>query len=124
MIFRIIKQSLFYSCIVLFALISAEIFYRVNNNIEILSFDDWRKIEINFNKNNFVKEEENPVVELDEKIGWLMKPFSNNKGFNTIEYGIRKNKKNSELTYESVLAVGDSFTAGSEVVDDSNTART
>ena len=51
-------------------------------------------------------------------LGWRLKPFIIGRGFNTLEHGFRSNggaKKNAKPG--GVLAVGSSFTAGSDVVD-------
>jgi hypothetical protein len=54
-----------------------------------------------------------------EVLGWSVRPGITSPGFNTIDYGIRKNSANTETLSEGgILAVGDSFTAGSEVVDE------
>lgn len=55
----------------------------------------------------------------DPGLGWTQRPDFESGGFDTLEYGIRKNStEDEELTPGAVLAVGDSFTAGSEVVNE------
>lgn len=51
-------------------------------------------------------------------LGWVQAPNVKGGGFNTLDYGIRKNTASDEKLDEgAVLAVGDSYTAGSDVVD-------
>jgi lysophospholipase L1-like esterase len=55
----------------------------------------------------------------DPLLGWSQRSNFVSGGFDTLDYGIRKNSDEEEqLTQGSVLAVGDSFTAGSEVVNE------
>jgi len=52
-------------------------------------------------------------------LGWTMRDGVATGGFNTAQFGVRKNSaKAIALPGDVVLAVGDSFTAGSEVVDE------
>lgn len=61
----------------------------------------------------------NQAVEYDSLLGWRLKPFIATKGFNTIEYGFRSNGETGAAAKQGgVLAVGSSFTAGSEVADE------
>jgi len=60
-----------------------------------------------------------PNAIYDAQLGWVQRPGISGSGFNTIDYGIRKNSLNDEtVSPGGILAVGDSFTAGSEVVDE------
>ncbi|MGE0565654.1 MAG: SGNH/GDSL hydrolase family protein [Pseudolabrys sp.] len=53
------------------------------------------------------------------QLGWTQASNLKGPGFNTLDHGIRKNSKAEEkLDQGAILAVGDSFTAGSEVVDE------
>ena len=55
----------------------------------------------------------------DPLLGWSQRSNFVSGGFDTLDYGIRKNSDEDEqLTPGSVLAVGDSYTAGSEVVNE------
>jgi len=55
----------------------------------------------------------------DPLLGWSQRSNFVSGGFDTLDYGIRKNSdEEEERTPGSVLAVGDSFTAGSEVVNE------
>ena len=61
----------------------------------------------------------NRAIEYDSHLGWQLKPFLTNPGFNTLEYGFRSNgRAHNRVLSGGVLAVGSSFTAGSEVNDD------
>ena len=54
----------------------------------------------------------------DSELGWVLRPDLKWTGFSTLPYGIRSNGNDAtELRAGGVLAVGDSFTAGSEVHD-------
>jgi hypothetical protein len=55
----------------------------------------------------------------DAALGWRLLPNIASTGFNTLDQGIRKNNL-AETTIRTggILAVGDSFAAGSEVVDE------
>ena len=56
----------------------------------------------------------------DPALGWTQKPNFRSAGLNTIAFGIRRNKPddNSMPGRGEILAVGDSFTVGSDVVDE------
>jgi hypothetical protein len=61
----------------------------------------------------------NRAIEYDSHLGWQLKPFQTNPGFHTLEYGFRSNGGvHNKVLPGGVLAVGSSFTAGSEVNDD------
>jgi len=61
----------------------------------------------------------NRAIEYDSWLGWHLKPFIAMSGFNTLEYGFRSNGGgHTKVLLGGVLAVGSSFTAGSEVNDD------
>ena len=61
----------------------------------------------------------NRAIEYDSHLGWQLKPFLANPGFHTLEYGFRSNGGvHDRVLRGGVLAVGSSFTAGSEVNDD------
>ncbi|MEK9571675.1 MAG: hypothetical protein VW124_21840 [Paracoccaceae bacterium] len=101
------------------ALVATELFWRSFRGQEVLAWKDWLSAEtvgaiIGHNSAN----------RYDANLGWVLKDnFSTNPGMErpimtTTSYGIRKNNKNTEVQKNSILAVGDSFTAGSEVFDD------
>jgi hypothetical protein len=61
----------------------------------------------------------NKAVEYDGLLGWRLKSQIKSPGFNTLDYGFRSNgDADAKIQTGGVLAVGSSFTAGSEVVDD------
>jgi hypothetical protein len=61
----------------------------------------------------------NHAVEYDSLLGWQLKSFITSPGFNTLQYGFRSNGgPNLKVHQGGVLAVGSSFTAGSEVDDE------
>jgi len=61
----------------------------------------------------------NQAVQYDSVLGWRLKSFIKTKGFNTLQHGFRSNGgPDAEVRPGGVLAVGSSFTAGSEVNDD------
>ena len=61
----------------------------------------------------------NRAIEYDSHLGWQLKPFLSYPGFHTLEYGFRANGgMHNKILPGGVVAVGSSFTAGSEVNDD------
>lgn len=55
--------------------------------------------------------------EYDPLLGWVLSSHMPGNGMSTLEHGIRRNSDETEIRKGGILAVGDSFTAGSEVVD-------
>jgi hypothetical protein len=61
----------------------------------------------------------NRAVQYDSRLGWRLKSFLTMPGFHTLDYGFRSNGgARSKAQPGGVLALGSSFTAGSEVNDD------
>ncbi len=61
----------------------------------------------------------NRAIEYDSHLGWQLKPFLSYPGMHTLEHGFRSNGgTHNKVLPGGVLAVGSSFTAGSEVNDD------
>jgi hypothetical protein len=55
----------------------------------------------------------------DPQLGWTLKAWVDSPEFHTVEYGIRRNDTTQTgLRAGGILAVGSSFTAGSEVADE------
>ena len=54
-------------------------------------------------------------------LGWVLAPNFRSEGFNTIDHGFRRNFDEKEVRTGAILAVGDSFTEGFDVVDDAGT---
>jgi hypothetical protein len=89
----------------------AEVAIRLTTRTPIFDFSDLRTARAT--QNNV-----NTAIEYDDLLGWRLRPFIASKGFNTIEYGIRSNgPSNAHVRKGGILAVGSSFTAGSEVND-------
>ncbi len=58
------------------------------------------------------------AAEYDPRLGWVVRDHFASEQMNTTTYGIRNNhESDGELKIGGILAVGDSFTAGSEVRD-------
>ena len=61
----------------------------------------------------------NRAIEYDSQLGWRLKSFLNVPGLHTLDHGFRSNgAARGKVQPGGVLAVGSSFTAGSEVNDD------
>jgi len=61
----------------------------------------------------------NKAVQYDSELGWRLKSHIRTPGFNTRDYGFRSNgDADANVLPGGVLALGSSFTAGSEVLDD------
>src|SRR5262249_54734766 len=56
--------------------------------------------------------------EYDPELGWRIKSNVAVSGFNTLDYGIRKNGREHGIRTGGMLAVGDSFTVGWDVADE------
>ncbi len=57
----------------------------------------------------------------DPILGWILRTNYRSEGFNTIDYGIRRNGNESTVRIGAVMAVGDSFTEGWDEVHDDGT---
>lgn len=57
------------------------------------------------------------ISEYDPILGWKLIDHMRYPGFSTLAHGIRRNGDETEIRKGGILAVGDSFTAGSEVDD-------
>jgi hypothetical protein len=88
-----------------------EIVVRIATHNSLITFPDFRVVRLP------------PVafhdaIEYDALLGWRLKAFLHSQGFNTIEFGFRSNGvEGAHVRTGGVLAVGSSFTAGSEVTD-------
>jgi hypothetical protein len=92
------------------SLAALEVGLRLYVKATVLTFRDWR------GANSMALESGGKY---DEVLGWVQPAHLVSDGFNTVEYGIRKNSSRDEpLSRDAVLAVGDSYTVGSEVRDD------
>lgn len=96
---------------VLLSLVIAEAGFRIANGVSLLETHNWRLEGVRTKR---IGDRAIP----DTALGWTLQPFYRSEGFNTIDYGIRRNFDEERLRPKSVLAVGDSFTEGfDEVVD-------
>jgi hypothetical protein len=100
--------TLYVAVISVVCVLGLEIAVRAYFRLPIFTLQDWRALQVNVLES---------VMQYDALLGWT--PASNTSApFNTLEYGIRKNSRDKEaLTTGAILAVGDSYTAGSEVLD-------
>jgi len=93
------------------SLLVIEVGYRLAGGLPVLKWINWRIDAISTNRLG-----ERAVF--DPVIGWSVKPWTDIDGFETIDYGIRRNFGETRVRTGAVLAVGDSFTEGWEVADE------
>ncbi len=98
----------------LVSLFIAEAGYRLANGISLLDQSNWRERGVR------VKRIGDRAL-YDLKLGWALKPGYRSDRFNTIAFGIRRNFAEAEVRTGSILAAGDSFTEGFDVVKDDGT---
>lgn len=92
-------------------IVAAEIVVRVASGTSLLRFEDLRQAYVQHDALN-------ASLVFDPLLGWKLKPFVKSSNFNTLDYGFRSNGNgHSKVKPGDVLAVGSSFTAGSEVLD-------
>jgi hypothetical protein len=91
------------------SLLGIEVALRLYLHQPIFTLCDWRGLGVTILQTG--------GGQYDRLLGWTQAPNFAGGGFNTFEYGIRKNSEGDALTPNAVLAVGDSFTVGSEVID-------
>jgi hypothetical protein len=96
---------------VLLALPALEIGYRLQSHRSMLALEDWRasRIEdVRFGDRG----------RFDAELGWAPKDGFESTGYNTLDYGIRRNLCEKDVRTGGILAVGDVFAnGGNEVVD-------
>jgi len=106
------KNLLLISISVLICLLCGEAVYRLALRIPIFQLTDFRL-------DHVIKDTLSDASEYDPVLGWRLKSGIKGNEFNTIEYGIRRNRAGDDHVRQGgVLVVGASFTAGSEVNDD------
>lgn len=94
----------------LLSLVALELGVRAYSGMPILAWRDWRMS----NATVF----DTGAVQYHPMLGWTPTPHFASDKYNTLDYGIRQNGlAESDLPTGAILAVGDSFTAGSEVND-------
>jgi hypothetical protein len=96
---------------VVLSLIPIELAFRFSMGMPVFKWDDWR-----MNRLAFTRLGEH--AEFDPYLGWALKPNFSSESHNTLDHGIRRNARETEVRTGHVLAVGDSFTEGWEVDDD------
>ncbi len=94
--------------------ILVEASYRVTSGLPLLSLADWRRERV-----TLARFGERAVY--DTVLGWRLRSGYSSDDFNTIQYGIRRNFKETQVRTGGVLAVGDSFTEGWDEVHDAET---
>jgi len=95
----------------LLALTAVEGVYREWLGVPIFAATNWRARRI------ATVQADSPAI-ADPQLGWTMLPWVSGPGFNTLDLGVRSNGLDEPgVRMGSILAVGDSFTAGSDVVD-------
>lgn len=96
---------------VLVSLFFMEIAFRVISGKPIFDLSDWRAQRI-------MQTHMGGSSKYHPLLGWTLRDNLVSEAMNTIEEGIRKNRpEDNEIRTSGLLAVGDSFTAGSEVGD-------
>lgn len=98
----------------LLALPALEIGYRLHSHRPALALEDWRagRIEdIRFGERG----------RFDAELGWAPKDWFASTGYNTLDYGVRRNLSEKDLRTGGILAVGDVFTNGGNEVADGET---
>jgi hypothetical protein len=93
------------------SVVAIEAGYRVAADLPVLKLTNWRIDQVSTNRLG-----ERAVF--DPVIGWSLKPWTDIDGFETIDYGIRRNFTETTVRTGAALAVGDSFTEGWEVEDE------
>src|SRR5262249_13770867 len=87
-----------------------EIAVRIAVHAPLLGFPDFRRERAARNAN--------PSLAYDSLLGWRLRPYVVSSWLNTIEHGIRSNGGPDQKAQQGgVLAVGSSFTIGSDVND-------
>lgn len=87
-----------------------EVGYRLLTNEPLLAFKDYRT-------ERTILSRLNSAATFDDRLGWRLRENVNTETLKTIDHGIRRNGPTTVFEPEAILAVGDSFTAGSEVDD-------
>lgn len=99
---------------IVLSLLIAEAGFRVVNGVSLLDARSWRLDGVRTKRIG-----DRAIA--DAKLGWTLESDYRSDGFNTIDYGIRRNFDEKHMRPESILAVGDSFTEGFDEVIDKET---
>ncbi len=95
----------------LFSGVALEIALRAYFDVPIFAWRDWRTTHATVFDTG--------AANYDPELGWVQAPDYSGGAFNTIAHGIRRNNSlDSDVVTGAVIAIGDSFTAGSEVEDE------
>ena len=97
------------SVTITFAII--EIGFRAVMGLPVLRWEEWRQRHVVTNRLG-------GHAQVDPVLGWVSKPDFASPGHTSLQYGVRRNGKETEVRPGHILAVGDSFTEGWEVNDD------
>ncbi|HEX5959608.1 MAG TPA: hypothetical protein VFY92_13250, partial [Hyphomicrobiaceae bacterium] len=96
------------------ALPAFEIGYRLQAQRPVLSLEDWRAGRLEDLKFG-------DRVRFDPELGWALRDEYESQGYNTLEWGVRRNFCEKDIRTGGVLAVGDAFTDGGTEVADGET---
>jgi hypothetical protein len=94
-------------------LLVLELGFRAVAGVPIFTITDWRAARV-------IESDAVSPAQYNELVGWDNKPGMKSAGFNTTDFGIRKNAANAPdgIRQNGILVVGDSFPAGAQVNDD------
>jgi lysophospholipase L1-like esterase len=97
---------------IVICLLVLELGFRAVAGVPILAVADWRAARV-------IQSDVAGVTQYNELVGWDTKPGVKANWLNTIDFGIRKNfADDTQVRQNGILAIGDSFVAGSGVNDD------
>jgi len=103
-----LSNLLAFAVSVLLSAIGLELGFRAYEGAPVFALTDWRGSHVTVSASMF-----------DPMVGWVQKSNLSGPGFNTIDYGIRKNAAaDTGVRAGGILVVGDSFAAGSQVTDE------
>ena len=106
------KNLLLTAATVFLTLALCEVGLRLWHGVSLLNFS-------NFSSNRPIQFNLSGAVRYDPVLGWSLKDDVDDPDFHTLEYGIRRNNVGQTgLRPGNILAVGSSFTAGTEVADE------
>ena len=97
---------------IVICLLVLELGFRAVAGVPIFALTDWRAARV-------VESDEADLAEYNELVGWDVKSGIRSGGFNTTDFGIRKNSADAPdgIRQNGILVIGDSFVAGSQVTD-------
>ena len=100
------------SCLV--GAVLVEVSYRAVTGLPLFSLEDWRHRRV-----NVARFGDRAIY--DPVLGWKLRSGYSSDAFNTLQQGIRRNFRETQVRTGGVLAVGDSFTEGWDEVRDEET---